>query len=362
MATYKDLQARTGLSLATISKYYNGGNVLDENRQAIEAAARELGYRVNGFARSLRTNKSRTVGVLLPKLDNEFHLTVIAGVEAALREHGISVLVCASRGTPGEAVEFLLGRMVDGIIAVPTAPDAEALQAAAARGMPLVLIDRLLDGLASDAVVLDNELAARQAVQHLVEAGHTRIAALVGDQTAWTMRKRRDGFLAAMNGAGLEVPPAYAVPGLLTVPSGRSGMSQLLEESPPPSAVICLNYELTVGALIAINERGLSVPEDLSFVGFDSMELAQVTKPRLSMITQPTAHIAAQAARLIQSRLSGGAAPQMHSIVTLASELVQGGSVGSPPSADDVQTRQSTIHTWSRTAGPRTSARGRWER
>jgi LacI family transcriptional regulator len=331
MATYKDLQARTGLSLATISKYFNGGNVLEENRRAIEVAARELGYRVNGFARSLRTNKSQIVGVLLPKLDNEFHLTVIAGVEAALREHGISVLVCASRGTPGEAVEFLLGRMVDGIIAVPTAPDAEALQAAAARGVPLVLIDRLLDGLASDAVILDNELAARQAVQHLVEAGHTRIAALVGDQAVWTMRRRREGFLAAMSEAGLEVPPGHAIPGRLTVPSGRSGMRQLLDGIPPPSAVVCLNYELTVGALITINECGLTLPEDLSLVGFDSMELAQVTKPRLSMVTQPTAHIAAQAARLIQSRLSSGPAPPMRSIVTLASELVQGGSVGPPP-------------------------------
>ncbi|MEV7630140.1 LacI family DNA-binding transcriptional regulator [Actinoplanes sp. NPDC089786] len=101
MATYKDLRARTGLSLATISKYYNGGNVLEENRVAIERAALGLGYRVNGFARSLRTKKSRTIGVLLPKLDNEFHLTVIAGAEAALRLHGISVLVCAGSDTPG---------------------------------------------------------------------------------------------------------------------------------------------------------------------------------------------------------------------------------------------------------------------
>src|SRR4051812_41271360 len=186
VATYKDLQARTGLSLATISKYYNGGNVLEENRVAIEEAAVALGYRLNGFARSLRTKKSRTVGVLLPKLDNAFHLTVIAGVEAALRDHGISVLVCAGRQTPGEAVEFLLSKMVDGIIAVPTEQDGQALRAAVARGVPLVLIDRLLEGLTSDAVVLDNELAARQAVEHLAAAGHSRIAALVGDQNSWT--------------------------------------------------------------------------------------------------------------------------------------------------------------------------------
>jgi LacI family transcriptional regulator len=330
VATYKDLRARTGLSLATISKYYNGGNVLDENRAAIEEAALELGYRVNGFARSLRTKKSRTIGVLLPKLDNEFHLTVIAGVEAALREHGISVLVCAGSDTPGAAVEFLLSKMVDGIIAVPTEQDRAALQAAVTRGVPLVLVDRLLDDLASDAVVLDNELAARQAVEHLIAAGHTRIAALVGDQKSWTMRRRRAGFLAAMSRAGLAARPDEVISGPLTFEAGRSGIDRLLVAPVRPSAVVCFNYELTVGALIAINDHEIAVPEELSFVGFDSMELARVTRPRLAMITQPTPQIAVQAAALMHARLSVDPSPGMHSVVTLASEFVPGGSVGPP--------------------------------
>jgi LacI family transcriptional regulator len=330
VATYKDLRARTGLSLATISKYYNGGNVLEENRAAIEEAALELGYRLNGFARSLRTRKSRTIGVLLPKLDNEFHLTVIAGVEAALREHGISVLVCAGRDIPGAAVEFLLSKMVDGIIAVPTEQDGDALRAAMGRGIPLVLVDRLLDGLSSDAVVLDNELAARQAVEHLAAGGHLRIAALVGDQNSWTMRRRRDGFLSAIGSAGLTARSADVIAGPLTVAAGRSAMSRLLEAPSRNTAVICFNYELTVGALIAINDSGIAVPEELSFVGFDSVELAQVTRPRLSMITQPTTQIAAQAAGLIHARLSADPPPGMHTVVTLAGEFVQGGSVAPP--------------------------------
>jgi LacI family transcriptional regulator len=330
VATYKDLRERTGLSLATISKYFNGGNVREENRVAIEEAALELGYRVNGFARSLRTKRSLTVGVLLPKLDNEFHLTVIAGIESSLREHGISVLVCAGRDTPGVAVEFLLSKMVDGIIAVPTEQDGKALRAAVTGGVPVVLIDRLLGGLASDAVVLDNELAAQQAVAHLAAAGHPRIAALVGDQKSWTMRKRRRGFLAAMSRAGLTAQSADVISGPLTVAAGRAGMSRLLDAPSRPPAVICFNYELTVGALIAINDRGIAVPEELSFVGFDSVELAQVTRPRLSMITQPTRQIAAQAAALIHARLSASAPPRMHSVVTLASEFVPGASVGPP--------------------------------
>jgi LacI family transcriptional regulator len=330
VATYKDLRARTGLSLATISKYYNGGNVLEQNRVAIEEAALELGYRLHGIARSLRTKKSRTVGVLLPKLDNAFHLSVIAGVEAALRGHGISVLVCAGSDNPGAAVEFLLSKMVDGIIAVPTERDGDALRAAVTRGVPVVLIDRLLDGLASDAVVLDNGLAAWQAVEHLAAAGHSRIAALVGDQKSWTMRRRRAGFLAAMRRAGLAAQPADIVSGPLTVAAGTSAMNRLLDAPSRPSAVICFNYELTVGALIAINDREIDVPEELSFVGFDSVELAQVSRPRLSMITQPTPQIAARAAALIHDRLSASPPARMQSVVTLASEFVSGGSVAPP--------------------------------
>jgi LacI family transcriptional regulator len=220
--------------------------------------------------------------------------------------------------------------MVDGIIAVPTEHDRDALHAAVARGVPLVLVDRLLDGLASDAVVLDNELAARQAVEHLAAAGHTRIAALVGDQKSWTMRRRRSGFLAAMSRAGLTAHPDEIISGPLTFAAGRSQVNRLLVAPSPPTAMICFNYELTVGALIAINEHGVAVPEELSVVGFDSVELAQVTRPRLSMITQPTPQIAAQAAALIHARLSVDPSPRMQTVVTLASEFVPGGSVGPP--------------------------------
>jgi len=127
------------------------------------------------------------------------------------------------------------------------------------------------------------------------------------------------------------VRPADVLAGPLTVQSGRSGMGELLTGPAPPSAVICFNYELTVGALIAINELGITVPDELSFVGFDSVELAQVTKPRLAMITQPTPHIASQAAELIHTRLTAQAGPRVHAVVTRAGELVPGGSVGPPP-------------------------------
>jgi len=337
--TYKDLQEHTGLSLSTISKYFNGLPLRESNRLAVAAAATELGYRVNTLARNLRTQRSRTVGVLLPVLDNHFHLSIIAGVEASLAGSGVGVVVSASRGAhgrPGEAVDALADRMVDGIIAVPSPHDAAALTQVSARDLPVVLIDRLVDGLDCDAVVLDNADAARQAVRHLVDHGHRRVAAVAGPPEIWSLQSRSDGFSEALRHHDLEIGPATVQSGPMTVESGLASMRNLLAEPERPTAVVCLNYELTVGALIAVNESGLRIPEDISFVGFDSLELSQVMKPRLSMVVQPTHEIAVRAADLMRRRLEprpdDQPEPEPHRRVVLPAELVPGGSVARPRS------------------------------
>jgi LacI family transcriptional regulator len=327
MATYKDIQKVTGLSLATISKYYNGRNVLEENRVAIEAAASSLNFRVNTFARSLRSRRSRTVGVLLPTLDNNFHLTIIAGVEEALRVDDVSILICSSRPAPGEAVDFLMSKMVDGIIAVPVAHDVPALQEVAAQGVPVVAIDWVADGLDADAVVLDNEGAGRLAARHLLDHGHRRIAMIGGDPDISTMRGRESGFRGAMRDKSVPVDGELLTNGPLTVANGRSAMKLLLSHRDRPTAVFCANYELTVGAIMEVNASGLRVPEDISLVGFDSADLALVVKPALTILTQPTHAIATEAAAILRARLS---APQgSPTTVTLAGELSIGASVAS---------------------------------
>lgn len=330
--TYKDLQEHTGLSLSTISKYFNGLPLRESNRLAVEAAVNELGYRVNTVARSLRTQRSRTVGVLLPVLDNNFHLSIIAGIEASLSAAGVGVVVSASRDVEGQqgSVDALADRMVDGIIAVPSAHDAAPLTQVSARGLPVVLIDRLVDGLDCDAVVLDNADAAQQAVRHLADHGHRRIAVLAGPSDIWSLRGRYGGFAEALRQRDLDADPAMVRTGPITVESGVVGMRSLLAETDRPTAVVCLNYELTVGALIALNESGLRVPEDLSFVGFDSLVLAQVTKPRLSMVVQPTHEIAVRAAELMRERLEQEPDTRPARRVVLPAELVPGGSVARP--------------------------------
>ena len=325
MATYKDIQRATGLSLATISKYYNGRNVLEANRVAIEEAAAALRYRPNAFARGFRLQRSRTIGVLLPALDNDFHLKMIAGAEDALRDDGITVIVVSSPTPDAGAVEVLRSRMVDGIIAIPSPHDVDSLREAA-ETMPVVIIDWEANGVDADRVFLDNVKAGALAARHLLDHGHRRVGLVGGEQTISTMRLRQEGFLGELRAAGLD---AWEVTeGPLTMEQGHAGAFELLHRRPRPTALFSTNYELTLGAVIAVNESGLRIGRDISLLGFDSVEMAQVTVPKLTIIEQPTRSIAAEAALMIHHRLSGDYMPGQQRVTKLvAPRLVLGGSV-----------------------------------
>jgi LacI family transcriptional regulator len=330
MATYKDIQSATGLSLATISKFYNGGNVLEANAAAIEKAATRLGFRPNAFARNLRTRRSRTVGVLLPDLASDFYLSILAGVELRLRRNGVSMLISADH--PAEegvedAVGFLTDRMVDGIITVPTERATPALIALAERGTPIVVMDWATPGLQADAVVIDNEAAAAMAVQHLADRGHRRIAYLAGDATP-TLVARERGVRRQLRARGIPLPDHYVIPSTLTLAGGRSAIQRLLLLEDRPTAVFCASNMLGVGALTALSESGLRIPRDMSFVGFDMSALSRIMNPALDMVVQRVDDIARAAADLMLARLAPGADPARPPQTTvLPVDYIPGGSV-----------------------------------
>jgi LacI family transcriptional regulator len=326
MATYKDIQRATGLSLATISKYFNGRNVLDANREAIESAARELDFRPNQFARTLRSRRSRTVGVLLPALDNDFHLTIIAGVEEALRPRGISVIVAASPDPRDETVDLLMSRMVDGIVAVTAPHDVPALREAA-KQVPVVMVDWYVDDIQADGVFLDNAAAGAMGAQHLLDHGHRRIGLVGGDPTISSMRLRHQGFEQALAADGVDVDPALQRLVPLTVDAGHQAARELLALRPRPTAIFTTNYELTLGTVIALNDSGLRIGRDISVVGFDGRELAHALAPKLTVIVQPTRRIATHAARLIADHIETHPERPEPTIEYLPAQLIPGASV-----------------------------------
>ena len=331
VATYHDIRRETGLSLATISKYFNGGNVLDANARAIADAAKRLDFQPNNFARNLRSRRTRSVGVLLPNLSSDFYLSILAGMERRLRARGVTMLICADHAGEGEtedAVDFLRGRMVDGIITIPSTRALPGLRRAADRGIPVVAIDWPAQGVVSDAVIIDNEEAAALAAERLVDRGHRRIA-FIGNSSTWTLRARERGARRQLARRQVSLNEDFIISTNLSVEGGRSAMQKLLLLKERPTAVICATDATGVGALTALAESGLRVPDDMSFVGFDMRRLARMTDPALDTVSQRVDDLARAATDLMLMRLDPDAPSLPPQTVVLHAEYVAGGSVAS---------------------------------
>ena len=202
-ATMKDIARETGLGLATISKYFNGGQVREKNRKLIEDAVRKLDYVPNEFARSLKTRQSRTVGVVIPELGNAFITSIVTTMEDILRKHDYAVIVCDCRSDPQrekDAVDFLIHKRVDGLINMATDMTGAHLQSALKAEVPVVLIDRLIKSLRGkvSAVVVDNAEAADQGTRYLMEQGHRDVGLVLGKEGLYTTDHRLRGYLDAL--------------------------------------------------------------------------------------------------------------------------------------------------------------------
>lgn len=329
-ATIKDIAKETGLGLATISSYLNGGNVRDANRIKIEAAIELLHFEVNEVARGLKTNKTKMIGIIIPELNNIFCAEIITEVEDQLRCHGYATMICDCRTDEHreeEAVEFLLHRRVDGLIIMPSGKQGKYLQKFIRANKPVILIDRKLKDIACDCVLVDNKGAAKEAVEKLIQAGHKKIGMIVGPADVYTAQERHAGYCQAMMHAGLCVEEQLMVHGDYTIQGGAAAMKQLLENNSSMTAVFVSNYEMTMGAIIQINESGLSIPEQLSFIGFDNLEFARASIPTLSIVTQPTKEIANHVSRLILGRLEEDVMQEKKETVLLKTSFVEGKSI-----------------------------------
>ena len=328
MTTIREVASRAGVSVATVSKYLNGVRVREKNALAIEEAVRALGFRPNEIARGLRTNRSMTVGVLLPELDNLFFTEIISNVDRVLEEAGYSTVVCVSRSdTEREErrLDFLRRKQIDGLIAVPTTSASRFVRSLG--GLPTVLIDRVVTGAESEScasVLTDNFEASRSAAEELLRAGHRRIGLLTGPDSNYTPIERRAGFLAACSARGLTPDPRYLKTGDYTAEAGRRMTAELLSTDEPPTALFATNNELTEGAVRALSESGLVPGKDISFVGFDSRVLAEAYRPKLTVVLQPVEEIGRTAAhtllRLIAGEDCGG-------IIRLPASVFKGNSI-----------------------------------
>ena len=327
-ATIKDIKEKTGLSLATISKFLNGGNVLPENREKIAAAIESLHYEVNEIARVLVTNRTKTVGVAVFSIESLFNGILLRHMGETLRRAGYAAIICDSNNDPdreAENIRFLLGKKVDGIIAIPAGRSGAFLRPAQEAGVPAVLLDRDLEDGGFDCVRIDNRLAARRAVEVLLAKGHRKIAC-ISSAAEYTGLERRLGWLDAMERAGLEPPEAYQRLGFHSFEFGHQSMQELLRLPDRPTAVFMSNYEITLGGLMAVNESRFRCPADVSLLGFDNLLLSEIVEPRLYRVVQPMGEMAERAAGLLLQRMACGA-PYTPETVILETRLETGNSI-----------------------------------
>ncbi len=331
-STMKDIAKRTGLGLATISKYLNGGQVRPNNKKLIDDAVRELHFVPNEFARGLKTSQSRTIGVVIPELGNAFITSIITAMEDMLRKQNYAVIVCDCRSDvrhEREAVLFLINKRVDGLINMPTDTSGAHLLPALNAQIPIVLVDRILKPLTGrvSTVIVDNVDAAEKATRHLLHAGHASIALILGNEAIYTTQKRKEGYLNALKEHGIELREELVIYSDYTMEGGYIAMKKLLGLAQRPTAAFVTNYEMTLGAMIALNEAQINIPGDMSFIGFDKLDLFGAIYPNLTLVKQPQNAISECVARQLLSLLSDEKAPPQ--VIMLSTQLHEGATVKS---------------------------------
>ena len=330
-ATLRDVAAAARVHPATASRALNPETRIlvseDTARRVTEAAAR-LGYRPNPVARSLRTRRSHTVGVLIPDLNNPLFPPIVRGLEDKLAAAGYVALLGntdADAGRERTLFEQMRARHVDGFVLATVTLHDRLLAEAAAAEVPVVLMNRLAQDYSFPSVSVDNEQGARMAVTHLARLGHARIAHIAGPQEASTGVSRLRGFRDGMATHGLEADEeliAYAT--RYTVEEGVRCCRELLAKGGDFTAVAAANDMLAVGCYTAIDEAALQCPDDISVIGFNDMPFIDRLRPPLSTIRFPHYQLGTEAAQLLLERISGGQGPVK--ILYLAPELVVRGS------------------------------------
>ncbi len=336
-----DVARLAGVSHQTVSRVLNGHpSVRPETRVRVETAIRTLGYRRNSAARALATRRSSTVGLLTATSNQSGPIFTLVAVEQACRAAGLWVSVVSLSVYDPESVrsalDHFLDQGVDGIITIAPVRDAVLAASAVAPGLPLVVVAPLLAGSGGSLhVAVDQRQGARSAVRHLVELGHTTIAHVPGPPDWLDAAEREAGWLAELSASGLR--PGPSLPGDWSAASGYAAGRRLLAE-PGPTAVFAANDLMALGLVRAVTEAGLRVPEDLSVVGFDDLEIAAYARPPLTTVRQDFGDLGRAAVDLLLARLVDEPAPP----ATLVEAVLQVRASTAPPPPADSSARTET--------------------
>jgi len=336
--TSHDVARIAGLSQSTVSRALRDDpRVTPETRERVLAAAASLGYVPNAMGRNLVLRKTRTIGMVVTDLGNPYYPNLIAPLHDELARLDYRMILFTEQvdGEQENADERdrlagLVDRGVDGAVLTTSTLDGAVPRELQRRNLPFVYLTREVDGVPADAAVVDNALGASLMAAEVVRFGHRCVAAIFGPENTSTGRGRERGFRAGLRSAGVELPETHVRRGPFVVEAGQAAMHELMAQEPRPTAVICFNDLVAIGALNATRALGLRVPEDVSITGWDDLPMAAWDICQLTTVRQSMHEMARTAARLLVERIEGRAGGEPRRVL-FEPELVLRATLGPPP-------------------------------
>ncbi len=324
MANIREVASKAGVSVTTVSHVINHTRfVSPETETRVRQAMQDLNYRPNTLARSLRRGETHTIGLILPDSSNPFFAESARRLEEAAFQRNYSLILCNSNGEIEKErryTEVLMNKQVDGIIFMACGDDPMSLTELVERHLPVVVVDRVLDHMDVDAVVTDNLQSGYLATKYLLDQGHRRIAIIRGPSNITPSAQRVTGYRQALAAAGIVPDEPMETIGNFHSDSGLLATRTLLALPDRPTAIFACNDLMAFGALRAIHEAGLSVPNDISIIGHDDIEMSSYIQPALSTVAQPIQEIAETAIQLLLDRIEQPGIP--HSKIVLPNQLI----------------------------------------
>ncbi len=313
--TIANVAEHAHVSHATVSRVLNNNDSVNPIlRERVLSAVKALGYKPNRAAQRLRSNISDVIGVIVSDIQSPFFVSIVRGIEDAAYANQMNIVLCnADEDLDRQKtyLSYLQAENVAGIIVSPTwhMNESNELQMFQDSGIPIVLIDRIVDNYQFDTVSVDNIDGAYTATKHLIDIGYKKIGILGGNLKLSTGKGRYEGYLKAMQDAHLEIPDPYVMFGDFTEQDGYRLTLDMLSQDNPPEALFVNNNLSTMGALKAIRELGYKMPQDLALIGFDDIPMATELATPITVIAQPTHDLGSEAVRLLLRRLKTPQAP-----------------------------------------------------
>lgn len=334
-STLEDIAKKAGVSVSTVSRILNKKTkkyrISPKTESLVLKLAKGLNYTPNQLARGLRLKRTHSIGLIVPDISNPFFAAVTRAVQRAAHEMGYSLMVCDTDEDESQEIahiKVLRSKGVDGMVVMPVGQSGVHLQQLIKDGLPLVVLDRIFDDLPCDSVVIDNYKGAYEAVEYLVKNGHARIAIIQGLPNTYTNKGRLSGYRDALKANNIELDPRLIVGRDFRQESGYIETKILLSLEPRPTAIFATSDLITLGALEAINEEGLHIPQDLSLIAFDDIDHVNFFTTPLTTISQPKEIIGEVAIKLLTEKIKNHNKGESRRIM-LSSRLVERNSVRS---------------------------------